>query len=129
MSTNSLPDVAAAQAHILQTVHSDAFFNRLAQYGHMPQTEKQAADLLQLGFKLAAVSEEPTVKQAEEAQDFYAQANLGLDAALHQTGLATKQASDDEYLRVAAAYAQDPSIYTSALAIKAAQAAALSEAE
>ncbi len=108
--------VEQATQVILQNVHAPAFFQKLAGHGIVPQTEDEATTLLELGFKLAAVSAEVDPQPAPVVNSF-AKAASDLDlllggAAGQEAGL---QAAAQELL----AY---PEIAKAAEAILAAQA-------
>jgi hypothetical protein len=62
-------------------VHAVAFFNKLAEYGIKPSTEQEAKELLELGFKLAAVPQQPA-PHSKQASAF----GVALDALKQVTG-------------------------------------------
>jgi hypothetical protein len=127
-SPGTLPDPNQAYQHLFGNVQARVFFNTLQNYGIVPQSEKQAQWMLELGAKLDAVAEEPAVKQAEEANDPYFLANQQLDQVLQQQGLYgnvghLKQAETEQRLdSLALQFMSDPGLYNSVLAIKVAQA-------
>ena len=121
----ALPDYDSAYRTLFGEVGNRVFFHKLASFGHVPANEKQAAWLLDLGMKLEAIQEEPSVKQAEEANDPYFRANQALDQIMSKRGLdsgLTKAAAENESLAIkqaAADWMRDDSIYNAVLAIRA----------
>ena len=124
----ALPDPQTAFNNLMSGVHGRVFFGKLASYGIVPQSEKQAAAMLELGGKLRVASQHEQVKQAEDANDPILMANAALDRVMSQHGLDgqfKQAAANDEAhaIRQAAAnLAGDPTIYNSVLALKAAEA-------
>jgi hypothetical protein len=120
----SLPDPETAYNNLFNGVHQQVFFGRLAAHGVAPQTEKEAEDLLMLAGRLRSAEE-----QEKTAGDSRFGAPLAaLDGVLSDEGMA-KSAYDMEEaysIKMAAAeLAQDPTIYNSVLALKAAEAEAI----
>lgn len=124
----ALPDADTAFGNLFQGVHQRVVLDTLAARGHAPRTVKQAHWMLEIASQVAAADESAAVKQAEDAHDPYYQAHVGLAAALQQRGIAdpVKEAAardlDHASRRYAAQLAQDPTIYNSVLALKAAEA-------
>jgi len=87
--------------------------------------------MLETAAQLDAVDNDPAVKQAQEQGSPYAVANESLKAVLSpQAGSNAYQQEEAIGVKQAAyALAQDPSLYASVLAVKAAEAEALSEVE
>lgn len=104
--------VLAASSNILQSVYAPMFLQKLAERGYPVETEKEAEELLGLGFKLAEMGVEPSAPTSK-----YASAVGALDN-LNQR---TPQASEYTYKQAAAQLAQDPSIYLSALLLQASE--------
>jgi hypothetical protein len=128
-ATPTLPDVETALGVIMDGVHKRAFLGRLRELGHVPQTEKEADALVQLGFNLAAAEADPLLnKRAEQAAQPgpYATALQDLNKVLGVPKQASAEGDLDD-VSVAGAYelARDPTIFTSALVLKQAQEAAL----
>jgi hypothetical protein len=125
-----LPEVDKA-AEVLDSLYAEAFFAKMAEYGHVPQTESDAYAMLETAAQLDAVDNDPAVKQAQEQGSPYAVANDSLKAVLSpQAGSNAYQQEEAIGVKQAAyALAQDPSLYASVLAVKAAEAEALSEVE
>jgi len=120
----ALPDPQTAYQNVFDGVAQRVFFHKLAQLGHVPRTQKQASDLLDLAGKLRLVEEEAAVKQAEDAYDPFAAANSALDQVLAQAGFGSVKAAaeQDELMsmkQAASIVMQDPLIYDSVLALKA----------
>ena len=82
MSTATLPTPEVAHATVVD-IHKRAFFGRLEQYGEVPQTEKEAVALLDLGVDLTQDTPDPVVKAAAADTDYgdgpYAQAKKAYD--------------------------------------------------
>lgn len=123
-----LPDPKTAYDTLFQGVHTRAFFGRLAQHGFQPTSEKQAQEYLDLAGKLRLVDQDPRIKAAADANDPIAEANAALSNVLARHGLdagvkqAAAQEADIARRNIAAQLAKDPSIYNSALSLKAAEA-------
>ncbi len=88
----------------------------------MPQTQRQAENLLKIAGDLRVVETEETVKAAEDANDPFAAAAMALEQQL--TGLPgfQKVAAQEETISMrnaAAQWANDPTIYNSVLSLKA----------
>lgn len=123
-----LPDPQTAYQNLFDGVDQRVFFNKLSSLGYVPQNEKQARELLELGGKLQAVDEEVAVKQAEDSNDPFTAANRALDEVLGQNGFQSqKQAAVNEEVyaikNAAAQLSQDPVFYNSVLSLKAHEAA------
>lgn len=109
---------------ITSSVHKQAFLHKLAQLGHIPETEEEADHLVELGFKLASI--DPSVRTGNPAlmaatpRSKYAEAMSALDTVLGHD----KQAETDEIYAAAERFAQVPQVYSSALTIKQAEALA-----
>jgi len=114
----NLPDLDTAFDTIAGTVDYDCFMNKLASFGISPSNGDEAQALYELGWKLEAASESPQVKAASAGP--FAQASRDLDRVLEQHGV--KQSSaNDETMAKAYAYAMQPQVYLSTLAIKMAE--------
>lgn len=118
----------------LQTViaeaHGRAFLGRLAELGHVPQNEKEAQALVDLGFKLAAIAADPRVKAAAETQASAGPYETAMRLLDQYVDGQTKQAAtpetlDDTCWAIANELAQDPRVFTAATLVKAAQAGLL----
>jgi hypothetical protein len=111
---------------IVSGVHKRAFLHKLAELGHVPESQQEEDQLVELGFKLASVDPSvtepnPFLHQAPaKPRGKYASAVADLDQVL---GL-EKTAESDRIYDAALALAQDPQIYSAALTIKQAAAAA-----
>lgn len=83
MSTN-LPTEAQAHATVVGW-HKQGFFGRMAEYGIVPTTEKEARALLDLGVELAeAVVAEPGTKAASAEQGYdYGNGPFAMAKAAH----------------------------------------------
>ncbi len=69
-TTATLPTPEQAHTTVVG-IHKRAFLGRLAQYGEVPQTEKEAVALLDLGVDLAQnTPEDPAVKAASADTDY-----------------------------------------------------------
>ncbi len=120
-NTPMLPDLDTAINVIAGNVDYDCFMNKMASFGFSPATPEEAQELYALGWKLDEVSQQPAVKAASAGP--FAQASADLDRVVSQN---TKTASaHSEALEKAYAYAHQPEIYLSTLAIKTAEAEAM----
>ena len=123
-----LPNPEQAYNHLFDTVHGQVFFGKLAEAGYVPQTQKEAEDMLQLAGKLRLAEQDPAVKQAAAASSPLSQAAGALDGVLTENGMdgQLKQAAATEKeaaLQQAVAHLlKDPDVYNSVLALKAAEA-------
>ncbi len=122
-----LPDATAAYNHLFNNIHSNVFFNKLAQAGYPVTTKEAAADALGLAAELRQIAEVETQKQA--SANPFGLALTGLTGVLQREGRPTHTktaAARDQALAIKQAAAhimQDPTIYNSVLALKAAEAA------
>ena len=127
----SLPEPADAYNNLFEGVHANVFFGKLANQGFQPQSEKEAADLLQLAGRLRHVDE--TEKAASAEQRRFEGPTQALDGILNGTGLGevkAAQAYDEETQAIKAAAAQlaeEPLFYNSVLSLKAHEAAVLAQ--
>lgn len=124
-----LPDVETAYGTIIEGVHKQAFLARLQQHGYVAETPAEEDALVDLGFKLAAASEDDNGSKVfagagkTAAPGRFAEASQALDRHL---GL---NPADGEIKQAAFALAHDPNIYSSALVLKHAQAQTLAAPE
>lgn len=119
MSTPTLPDYDTA-FQTLNDVRGRVFFQTLANLGHAPQTEKEAATLLTLAGRLRE-SQYAGVKRAAEA-DRYADALAQLNGLLgDRVKYAEEQQRDLSFRAVAAELSQRPEFYNSVLTVRAAE--------
>lgn len=123
----TLPDVNTAYQNVFDGLHNRIFFGRLASRGHTCHNDKQAAVLLELAGKLEGAELEAQQKVGADSSDPYVAANAALDNVLAASGFTsgTKQAAaeaENSLEAAAAELAQDPTIYDSVLALKAAEA-------
>lgn len=128
----ALPDSDTAFNNLVEGVECQVFFNKMAAYGHVPQTPEQAAAMLDTGRKLYAYYKSEQVKQAQDANDPYVAVNHYLSQVLGDQGAdfgaANQQAHEAAAIKQAAAeLAQDPVFYNSVLALKAAEAQTIQE--
>lgn len=114
MSTQvpTLPEKNAAYKHVFDTVHVPAFFHKLAQLGHAPQSQQDAAALLELGLTLYNADPSPAVKQAAAPGPY-----SGALSALKEVLGTEKTAAANESQAIALQLAQDPSTFASALSL------------
>jgi hypothetical protein len=123
---NALPDPDSAYKHLFNQVHQRVFFNKCAANGRAPQSEKQAATMLDLAARLRFKEQEEIFKSAQDAADPYAAATAEL-AGLYGEEYAHKEAQAADELNairgIAWEYAQNPDIYNCVLSVKAAEAA------
>jgi hypothetical protein len=117
MSTPTLPNPQAAYDHLTEKVHCNIFFDKLARAGIVPQTEKEASDLLQLAGRLRHVEEQEKVAQAEQGGRFGG-ALAALDHILGQNKQASVREAHTGIKRAAVYFKQDPEVFNSILALK-----------
>jgi hypothetical protein len=123
-----LPDSQTAYNNLFMGVHQRVFFNKLAAAGHAPRTQEEAQWMLETAGKLRTVDQSIPVKQANDAQSPYYQANQALDRVMQQYGLGARPAHAEQELAIkhaAAALSNDPTLYNSILALKMDEAEAL----
>jgi|TARA_R110002051_G_scaffold312696_1_gene388077 hypothetical protein len=119
----SLPEPADAYNNLFEGVHANVFFGKLANQGFQPQSEKEAADLLQLAGRLRHVDENE--KAASIDQSRFEGPAQALDGILSGAGLGEVKAAkayDEETQAIKAAaaqLAQEPLFYNSVLSLKA----------
>ena len=124
-----LPDPAEAYNNLFEGVHANVFFGKLANHGFQPQSEKEAADLLQLAGRLRHVDDTEKAATAEHSRF---ESPLGaLDDVMEGAGLGNIKSAqmhneEDQAIKSAASQlAQDPVFYNSVLSLKAHEAAVL----
>ena len=121
----SLPEPADAYNNLFEGVHANVFFGKLANHGFQPQSEKEAADLLQLAGRLRHV--EDNEKAANANYSRFGGAVGALDNAVG-SGAQTAELAESQAIKAAASQlAEDPTIYNSVLSLKAAEAAVLAQ--
>lgn len=120
-TNTQLPDYETAVNTIAAHVDYDSFMNKLASLGFAPGNDDEAQAVYELGWKLDQASQVPAIKAASAG--LFAQASKDLDRVLDKHGV--KSAAADERLAKAYAYATQPEIYLSTLAIKTAEAEAM----
>jgi hypothetical protein len=123
---SALPPVEQAQRLLFSNLDNEVFFRKLAGAGVVPQTQKSAEALLELGHKLQN-AEALQQKTASAENDPYIAANQALDRVLQANGLgaAIKTAGAHEDLALADAVqhlAQNDDLYNAALSLKVAEA-------
>jgi|TARA_R110000824_G_scaffold29652_7_gene98491 hypothetical protein len=127
----ALPNPEDAYNNLFEGVHANVFFGKLANHGFQPQSEKEAADLLQLAGRLRHVDE--TEKAASADQSRFEGASQALDGILSGAGLGNVKAAqahneEDQAIKAAAAQlAEEPLFYNSVLSLKAHEAAVLAQ--
>tara|TARA_Y100000310_G_scaffold247207_1_gene252752 strand:+ start:1087 stop:1506 length:420 start_codon:yes stop_codon:yes gene_type:complete len=127
----TLPEPADAYNNLFEGVHANVFFGKLANHGFQPQSEKEAADLLQLAGRLRHVDE--TEKAANANRSRFAGPTNALDNVMEGAGLGNAgaaQASNEEGQAIKSAAAQlarEPVFYNSVLSLKAHEAAVLAQ--
>ena len=127
-----LPDLTDSVG-MLDSLYAEAFFSKMAELGHVPQTEQDAVGMLETAFQLDMVSgEEGPQKTAEEHyahQSHYAAANHSLKEVLAHAGYGPSEEEVEQVgiKQAAAALAQDSGLYKSVLTVKAAEAEALDQ--
>lgn len=112
-------------AMLFQKIAQEAFFGRLADYGVVPTTEKQAATILRTAAMIDQIAETPQVKQAEQAKDPFAQLEQGLMKVASDYGVNVGDdlTSNDNAVidQLAMSFMSSPDVYKAALALGSAQ--------
>lgn len=128
----ALPDPQTAYDHLFRNVHAQLFFQKCAAAGFCPTNELEAHWMLDTAGKLRLLAESLPAKQAAAEESPYYHMNAGLDGLLSavagaEPAGAEKDAADAwaGYGDVAARLMDDPALYNSALALRAAEAAQL----
>ena len=125
MTTNdirAIPSADEAQA-TLDNMYQEAFFAKMAEMGHVPQTQEDAVAMLETGYQLDLI---PETKQASAQVGQYSAANELLKQAFVESGVNTGLAGQKELGIKQAAYAMaaDPMFYNSVLVLQQAETAA-----
>mgnify|MGYP000031054004 FL=1 len=95
-------EISAAQSVILHDVYAPALFNKLAQFGIVPQTEDEAASLVKMARTLnKAAGEQKTAAPVNR----FADPTTALDSVLG------KQAAADGYREAATQLAMNEEIF------------------
>src|SRR5690606_12658082 len=109
-------------------LYTRAFFNKMAEYGLVPETEEAALAMLSTAYKIDALSHDPTVKQAMAEHDPYVAADRDLDNLL--SGGQGGQEKSASYIsktpeaainQTALALAENSDLYKAALSVLIAQ--------
>jgi len=109
----------------LDQLYAEAFFGKMAEYGFVPQTAEGAQAMLESAYQLDMVDDAP----APAATDPFVDANTKLSHVLERQGMNTgvqqirEERTLDNIKHAAVALAQDPNLYKSVLAVKAAESA------
>jgi hypothetical protein len=127
MSDNKQADIQLPgldeSAALLDRIYGDSFFAKMAELGHVPQTQEDAVGMLETAFSLDMVDPGQSEKQAFEMP--YASANASLNQVLGEHGIGPgpedeKQAAATQ---TAFALAHNVDVYKSVLGVKTAEAA------
>jgi len=127
MSDNKQADIQLPgldeSAALLDRVYGDAFFSKMAELGHVPQTQQDAIGMLETAFSLDMVDPGQPEKQASESP--YASANESLKQVLNEQGIGPGPEGEKQAAAKQTAYAlaHDVNVYKSVLGVKAAEAA------
>ena len=124
-----LPSIDQASA-VYDQIYTDRFFQKMAAYGYVPQTQEDAAAMLQTAHQLDMIPTEE--KAAEERVSPFVAANQKLAQHLQERGvnlpeLQAKQAEENERQYLAYQYAGHAGVYGSVLTMKAAEREAASQ--
>lgn len=115
MANAEMPTIEEAQLAVFDNVYKQLFFQKMASAGFAPQTEDQAAQLLDIAAELRHVAVAEQYKQAGDARDF-------LGGALHSLQAYTGTAPVEKtasYREVARNLASHPDYFNAMLALKA----------
>jgi len=116
-----LPDPTEAYNHLSDSVHSQVFFGKLAEYGIQPVSEKEVEDL----FKLAGSLRSVTVDTQKQAESRFTDSVNALNQHINEDPYVRAQSVEFATKKAAANLMQDPTIYNAVLSLKANEAAVL----
>ena len=124
---NTLPDSQTAFDNLMGGVAQRVFFAKCAAAGIAPRNQEDAEWMLKTAGKLRLIEQHAQVKQAQDAGNPFARADRALDQVMASYGINPGYAQGYQEQEVAikqAAYdaMQDPTIYNSVLAMRAAEA-------
>ena len=123
----TLPDAETAYNNLFNGVHARVFFNKCAAAGIAPQTQQEAQLMLDIAGDLR-LAKQAAAKQADDQSNPFVRMRQGLRSALEAKGLdvgikqAAAQDQDYQIKQAALDLSQDPTLYNSVLALKAAEA-------
>lgn len=104
---------------MLDGLYADVFFNKMAEYGLVPQTQEGMVSMLETAAYLDMVDQGST-KSASE--DPFVQANAALKEVLAHENYIDRSAGEVAGIKQAAfALAQNPDLYKAVLSVKTAQ--------
>ena len=118
-----LPSVDQAGA-VYDQIYTDRFFNKMASFGYVPQSQEDAIAMVQTAHQLRMIPEEK--EASEPARSPFVAANEKLAAHLAERGcnlpaMQRKQAEANERKQLAWHYAGNAAVYGSVLTMKAAE--------
>jgi hypothetical protein len=125
--SNQTLSTEEAFENVYHGVHKRAFFHRLAQHGIVPQSEKEAEELLDIGSKVELAAATKASQPAVAHESRFTKANSDLGTAMTAQGILApeKQAAEPngpspEAQAAAWDLAQDPVLFKSAEILQAA---------
>lgn len=126
---NLLPDPQSAFDHVFSEVHQRVFFSKCAAAGLPARNQQEAEWMLNTAGNLRQLEQVSQTKQAADTDNPYYQANAALNQLMTQMGFAQPQPAEQVMAikSAAADLAQNPDIYNSILALKAAEAQQIQE--
>lgn len=106
MSTNATPE--DAHAFLMQEVYVPVFLEKLASdYGIVPQTEEEVAQLLKIASSITSIQEQELAKQASAHSSLITAAAQNLEGVLNPSSLGNeaqvKAAQQESLVKAAAA--------------------------
>ena len=109
-------------AVLLQGVYVPTLFQKLAEYGRVPQSEDEARIYLNLASRVANLRERHAIKQASTQTGVLQQTAAKLDALMGQQGMATEQdLAHESWIKGAAnQYVNDPLVQQAVVAFQSA---------
>lgn len=110
-----------AEMRLQAAIDHPVFFQKLASFGIAPQTQEEAATMIELGSGLLVAHQQQETKQASGLSSLLAKAKQNID----QTLGVSKQASafdDRQVNRIADELVNNADIYNSIVSLKAAEA-------
>lgn len=120
----TLPDPQTAFNNVFMNVSQRVFFEKCAAAGYAPRSADEAQWMLDVAGKLEVLEQHAGVKQAAATANPYMQASQELDAVMGRFGLMAP-AHDMHLKQAALAYASEPALYNSILALAADEAQAV----
>ena len=127
---NTLPDPEQAYGLLSTQIEQQAFFGKLAQHNIVPQTEKEAVDLMDMSAKLELALGPAGQEKAAQSNSLIGIAAASLNQALGNNPTVKSAAAQDRDRAIhnaAVNLAKNAEIYDSVLSLKQAEADEIAE--